>query len=113
LSLFPDGAGQVASSWVPLRDEGEQRGAASSFLPYSRPCPALHSKVPEQSTFFCCVHQRVRSSRSWLFSEIISATRLVGELVYRGGPAGMRRTEKNPVSAISPLIQRLSTVAIF
>lgn len=76
---------------------------------------ALHSEVPAQSTFFCCVHHRVRSSkdRSWLFSEIIPAAHLMGELVCRGGAAGTRKTEKNPAFSVSPIIQRLNTVEIF
>lgn len=61
--LVPDGAGQVASSWVPLRDERKERGAVSSFLPYSRQCPS----PPQQSAraehlLLPCPSGRVRSS---------------------------------------------------
>lgn len=94
---------------------GEWEGSRLLFSYPAGNAPALHSKVPAQSTFFCCVHPRVRSSRdrSWFFGEIISAAHLMGELVSRGGATGMRKTEKNPAYSVSPITQRLSTVAIF
>lgn len=89
-SLFPDGAGQVASSWVPLRDEGEERGAVSSFLPYRRQCPgSLQQSARAEHLLLPC------PSEGEVFQGQVLALQWDHFSCTPYGAAGLQRTERD------------------